>query len=272
MATVLEIFPVVAMAVLGQVSPDPQCASAKKLYESLEVEKALTSVDQTLQTATDRPLPCLEIKALCELVMGSPQGATTLEELFTRDPEYRIEDPSLSPAMRDAIERARGKVDVISVRPFARWLSNGRLRLDVRLTGKSAARVRYSAATAPAGERFRGEIPIVGDTATATVTVIDPRPVDQLNLSGVVLDPSGAVRHEFGSLLTPPPRPPPALASQSRLTEPAPPEAESESSLWWLWASIGAATVAGAATAAVLLTRPGLPDTAGTVGRMEIGR
>ena len=255
------------LAVLAAAPPAAGgCAKARSFYESLELDRAIEAAEIGLTRDPARPTACLEVKALALLVLGQLDDATaTLQELFTRAPDYAIEDPSLSPAMLDSIEGVRRHVEALSATVRARWLIHESLRIDVVLTGglRGASRVRFTAVVEPGDEVHHGEGPLVGRVATATVPVLQATEVHRLRVSGVVVTASGQVIHEFAADVPLVGRPDPREPETVIVT------VDSGGVGWPVWAGIGAATV-GAVVAIIVLSQPRLPDTAGTVGRVEV--
>jgi hypothetical protein len=122
------------------------CAHARAEYEELSFEEALQSAERELASDPDRPLACLEVKALVLIVLNRlDEGREVLKELFARQPDIPLEDPSLSPAQRENIESLRENLRPMSAKAKARWVSHDALRVDVLLSGglRDAARVRY---------------------------------------------------------------------------------------------------------------------------------
>lgn len=261
MIAVLHIIPALLWSSVGAVD----CAEARHQYGAMEPERAIETVEAVLAGDATRPLPCLEVKALALLVVGQLGSAKrTLQELFSRDAGYQIVDPSLSPAMRDTIEQIRQTAAAMSAQVRARWLIHDSLRVDVVLQGglRGAERVRYSTFSTPGEERSNGEMDLVGRTASATVAVLTPGEVTSIAISGVVLAAGERVVHEFSSKIPLVGRPAP----------PAPREVVVEVGdgiPWPVWLGVGLGVV-GAAVAIGVLAQPSLPDTEGTVGRVEI--
>lgn len=261
--------PVIALAL---ASTPPPCAGARNHYENLELDAAIAAAKATLEADRSRPLGCLAIQAMSQMVLGhSTDADKTLTELFYRQPNYTFNEPSLSPAMRDQIERARRSGSTMSVKGFAVWLNHQRLRIDISLEGglRGANRVRYTTRTKPGGERQYGTVPIRGHVATATISVVAPAPVAGIQLSGVVLTDRDEVLHEFETQL--------AIGARPSLTGPSPvtmfsepPQPADEGLGWPLWVGIGAVVVAGATVAAIFIAQPSLPNTDGTLGRIGV--
>jgi hypothetical protein len=258
---VLLTIPASILAGLVLSVPAPGCARARALYESLDLEKAV-EVAQT-EAAKNGDPACLEVKALALLVLGQMDGArAALEDLFAKAPDYAIDDPSLSPALKDTIRAVRESVRSLTASVRANWLIHESVRLDVLLDGglRDATKVRYTAETSPAAERHSGEIRLLGRAATATVAVVTPAEVTKLHVSGAVLNDADRILARFDSELGLPGRP---VAREEKVIE------VDSGPGWPLWLGVALAAV-GAAAAVVILAQPHLPDTGGTVGRVNV--
>jgi hypothetical protein len=227
------------------------CASARAQYEALALEEALQTASDGL--VSGRPLPCLEVKALVHLVLNQMEEAkATLVELFERAPDHRVEDPSLSPAMKEAIDEIQASLEPLAARVSARWLVHESLRIDVLLEGglRDATKVRYRTEAAPASEVREGEVALAGRAATATVAVSAGAQVGQLRVSGQVLSREGRVLHQFSAEMLIPARP---LANERVV------EVDSGPVLWPLWVGL-AAVIVGAGITVAILAPPDVPD------------
>lgn len=253
----------IPLALLLLAQPGP-CSGARGQYEALALEEALLAASQILEKDASRPLECLEVKALVHLVLNQPDDAkSALSELFERAPDHRVDDPSLSPAMRETIEAVRASVRPLAVRASARWLIHEAVRLDLLLEGglRDATRVRWETEVLPGAERKVGEVRLAGRAATATVAVASDAEASQLRLTGQVLNDVGHVLHQFSSELLLAPRP----ASTERVVE-----VETAPTLWPIWLAVGVAVVAGG-VAIGFLAQPDLPDGPDeSVGRTKV--
>lgn len=258
----------VGLAVAASPGAD-RCAEARALYESLSLERAVEVAEAQLARRPDA-LPCLEVRALSLLVLGQVDGArAALEALFARAPDYPIEDPSLSPAMRDTIAAIRESARPLAVTLRGRWLIREELRLDVVLEGglHGAERVRCELALLPgAGEPAPGariDVPLLGRVASATVAVAAGAEVASARVTGSVLDAAGRAVARIAAEVPLPGRPP----------APGPPAAGAPAQpsvgAWPVWVAIGVGVV-GAAVAVAFLARPHGVDTSGTEGRVQI--
>jgi hypothetical protein len=267
---VLHIMPALALAVGAPPAPSDAvpkaCKDARTAYESLSLERAVEMADSGLKG--DRPaLACYEVKALALLVLGQMDGArATLEALFSRDPDYKIEDPSLSPALKDAIQQVRENTRSLTAQVRARWVIRESLRLDVLLEGglRDATKIRYAAETTPSPGRHSGEIRLFGRVATATIAVLTPDDVSKVKISGTVLNDADRVIAQFTRELPIPDRP---LAPEP---EKVIVEVEGGGGIGWpVWLAIGIGAV-GAGVAIAILAQPHLPNTSGTVGISQV--
>lgn len=248
-----------ALLSLVLAAPAAPCGEARALYESLSLEAAVEAATTELRRGPDRPLACLEVRGLGLLVLGRLEEARpAFSELFARDPDYAIQDPSLSPSMLGVIVGIREEARPLVATGRARWLVRESLRLDVQLVGglRRAERVRYEAETSPDLQREAGFMPLVGRAATATVAVPPDATIDALRLRAEVLDAEGKVVASFEDRLVLGLRPEAAEASASPV-------------LWPIFA--GAGVVAVAATVVIIvLSQPRLPDPKGTLGRVPL--
>jgi hypothetical protein len=252
---------VVAVAALHAAAPgkDP-CADARSAYESLSLERAVEIADAALQK-NPQLLKCLEVKALALLVLGQGDTAkSALQELFTQSPDYKIDDPSLSPALHDTITQIREAVRPIQARVTVRWLIREEMRIDFVLEGgiRDATKIRYSVETDPTVERHSGEVTLLGRVGTATVAAGTKSEIQKARVSGSVLNDDNKLvtRFEKEVLVTDrPPAPSPDVADNG-IT-------------WPIWVGIGLAVVGGAVAIAIF-AQPRLPDTAGTSGRVGL--
>lgn len=98
-----------ASLVLALAAPLPTpCAVARAEYEGLSLDAALDHAELGLEQDPTRPLECLEVKGLALLVLGRTEEAmAVLAEIFRRDPDHSIVEPSLSPAQLDSIALAQ---------------------------------------------------------------------------------------------------------------------------------------------------------------------
>lgn len=254
----------VLAAILG-APPAGSCEEARAQYEDLSFEDALQTAERVLERDPDRPLACLEVKALVLIVLNRlDEGRAVLKELFTRAPDIALEDPSLSPVQRENIESLRESMRPMSAQARARWISYDSLRLDVLLFGglRDASRVRYEVVPLPQGAVAAGELALGGRAATATVGIPADAEVDRIQLTGRVLNRTDLLLHQFTA----------NLALSDRPLRPDPVVIESSSTVPWLvWAGIGTAAI-GAAIVIAILAQPRLPDTTGTLGRIPIDR
>lgn len=254
--------PILALlAALASAAPAApvDCARARADYDGLALEDALLHADDVLGRDPERPLPCLEVKALSLLVLGRlDEARATFRELFARDPERTIFDPGLSPAQRGTVEEAREHARPLAASVQARWLGPDALRLDVALSGglRGASRVRWRAELLPGGGAPSGEVVLVGRVATATASV-GALEVAHVALAGEVLGAGAEVLLSFSS----------DLLLSERPLRPEPPIVERGGPPWYLWAGLAAAAAIGGGVAIALLAAPKLPDASGTAGR-----
>jgi hypothetical protein len=239
----------------------PACKEARDRYESLSLEEALLAADRELEKTASRPIACLEVKALSLIVLGRlDEARSVLEEIFSRDPDDALEDPSLSPAQRESIDAVRDSVRPLKASVRARWLVRESIRIDVLLEGglRGARRARMTMETAPdAVPGSQAEVPLVGRVATATVAVPSSMDVARIRVAGSIVGASDKTLLDFSSELLLDKRPEPAEV----LSESAVPS-------WLLWGGIGVAVI-GAAVAIVLIAQPKLPDATMSLGRLN---
>ncbi len=242
------------------------CEEARADYDALQLEVALLKVENALKTFETRPLTCLLVKALAHTVLGQMDEATeAFEEIFRREPDYAVADPSLSPSLQQSIERIRESVRALSAHTTADWIVHESLRIDVVLQGglRDASRIRFFTETAPDFEQHQGEIPLIGRAATATVSVSARTRVDRIRFRGVVLNPQSDILHEFKTDLSLRTRP--VLRDPEKIIVPV----ESSSTHWGVWVGMGVVAI-GAGIVIAILAQPVLPDTDGTLGRVPI--
>jgi len=237
------------------------CEDARRLHEALSPERALEMADHTLGLDRSRPLECLEVRALALLVLGRGEDARgVFAELFSRDPDRHIDDPSLSPQMWLLIEAARDASRPLLAQVSARWLNPARLRLDIGLDGalRGARAVRWRAVGG--GLAFDGVSPLIGRSATATIAVGTEVALDALGVSGSVVAAGGAMISQLSADVLLGARPLPVIAVD-----------EDDGVRWWLWGGLLVVVAAAATTAsAVALSSPEPPDTNGTIGRVDL--
>ena len=259
-ARVLEIMSALLIGVAG---PPVDCSQARNQYESLSLEVALETAEVILARDESRPLECLEVKALVQMVLGQiDESRAGFEELFARAPDHVVRDPSLPPAMRDAIEAIRENIRALSATVRARWLIHESMAIDMLLRGglRDATKIRYQAELRPTGQIRQGELVLVGRTATATVSVPSSVEVAALHVTGSVIGARDGVLYEFSSDLLAPARP--ELSEKLIVT--------TDSGIGWpVWAGIGAGVV-GAVVAIVILSQPNLPEAKDTLGRVSV--
>jgi hypothetical protein len=255
------VWPLIPLALLGAAADEAACTEARALYEALSIEPALALAESRLSQGPDRPLACVEVAALALMVSGRlDEARARLTELFERDPDHVLEDPSLPPALRRSIEQIRDEVRPLQSHLTARWLIHESLRLDVALEGglRDATLVRYRAVVGPAGAELVGELPLVGRAATGTIAVGAEVEARTLRVSGQIVGRSGRVLHQLSSEMLLPERP--ATRDQVVVESGVP---------WWIWVVVGAVTIGAAVTVAVV-AQPDLPDAKGTFGRGEL--
>lgn len=249
--------------VLAWVAAAP-CDDARNHYEALSPERALDVAQATLARDGERPLECLEIRALALLVMGRREDArAAFAELFERDPARIIDDPSLSPPLAALIEAEREAARPLAAQVRVSWASSAALRLDVVLDGglRGARAIRWQVAGGPGALAAAGQAELVGRVATATVAVGAELDVARLGVRGAVVGGGQQLLHRFEheTLLGP---------------RPLPRDDDGDEGLGWGWLVIGG-LIAGAAAASVsiaVLAQPERPDTGGTIGRVDVDR
>lgn len=249
----------------ARIAKRDTCAEARASYESLSLERAVEVADVALAKDPGN-LACLEIKGLSLLVLGQMDRAhAVLDDLFLRSPDYPIKDPSLSPALKEAIDGVRENARTLSAVIHARWLIRDALRIDVVLEGglRDAAKVRYRAQTKPAPLSQTGLVDILGRVASATIAVGTASDVRAVRVSGSILNPGGRAVTHFETELQVPNRP--KGPDPERVIV----EVDRGGFNWPVWVGVGLAAI-GAAVVIGILAQPRLPDTAGTVGRAEI--
>ena len=187
-------------------------------------------------------------------------------ELFSRDPERRVGDPSLSPATRAIIESIRDGARPLSADVKVRWLSYASLRVDILLQGglRNATHVAWTSETRPHLEVRRGTVALAGRAATATVAVEVPR-VDRMSLVAEAREDTGRRVLSFTRDLVLPRRPA-APEPELRVVE-----VPAGGTSWWWWVALGAVVVGGALTAWAVAS-PGDPDLGDGVGGFEVPR
>lgn len=251
--------------VLALVAGAP-CEDARNQYEALSPERALDLAQSGLARDPARPLACVEIRALSLLVLGRREDArAAFAELFERDPNRRIDDPSLSPPLAALIEAEREAARPLTAEARATWASPELIRLDVALDGKprGARAVRWQVLGGPGALAAAGTSPLVGRVASATVAVPETLDVGRLVLRGAVIDGAQGILHRFERDVILPPRPQ-TLAGR---------EAEDETSwTWLLWTGLAVAAAAGAGVSIAVLAQPRPPGTDGTIGRVDVDR
>ncbi len=265
-STALESRPVPALGpalVLAWVAGAP-CDDARNHYEALSPERALDVAQAALARDDTRPLPCLEIRALALLVMGRREDArAAFAELFERDPRRVIDDPSLSPPLAALIEAEREAARPLAAQVRVSWAAADALRLDVVLDGglRGAKAVRWQVAGTPAALAAAGQAQLSGRVATATVAVGAELDVARLVVRGAVVGGAQQLIHRFDHETLLGPRP---IARGDG----------DDGGLGWGWLLVGGLVV-GAAAAGVsiaVLAQPELPDTGGTIGRVDVDR
>jgi len=242
---------------IAQVDP---CVDAQNHYKNLDVEKAV-ALSAGASAASAKPLPlCLEVQALSHIVMGQVDRArSTLKILFKHDPNYLIDDPTLSPSMRDVIASARSEAAGLKEKLSARWQSHDALVVKIAFEGslQQSNQVRYTARFPQNGETQRGAVKLHGSVATATITVLGNDELHSLELNGVVRTSQGMAIHEFVK----------TVALDFRPKPPLPPTPWHQS--WWFWTGVAVAVVGGS-LGSVYAVDKRTHDTGGTLGRMEI--
>jgi hypothetical protein len=256
---------IIALDLMVLLSAIPAgCEKARAEYQSLALEEALQTAGDVLAADRLRPLACLEVKALVHLILNQDEDAkAALVEIFERSPDHEVDDPSLSPATREAIESIRESVRPLEARVSAGWIIHESLRMDLFLAGglRDAARVRYRTEALPAEEVREGEVALLGRAATATITVSPLSDAERLRIDGQVLDRVGRVLHQFSSELALPVRPP----SSAQVVE-----VEKGGVPWPVWVAIVAAAVIGAGVTIGVVAQPSKPDADGTLGRIGV--
>jgi hypothetical protein len=252
-----------ALLVAGAAEPPAGCTEAKELYESLSLDRAVEVADRTLFT-DPHASRCLEIKAVALLVLGQMDGArAALAELFSIAPDYPIEDPSLSPGLKETIAQVRETVRPLSAAASASWLIHDELRVDFILQGglRGASKVRYEIETAPSLDRKRGEANLIGRTGSATIAVT-AADVGHARVKGTVLTKSNETLASFDSNLAVPNRP------QALVPERVVVEVDNGTPTWPLWVGLGLAVIGGGIAIAIV-AQPHHAPTAG-VGETEL--
>jgi hypothetical protein len=257
--------PVLALFFLSLLSgAEEPCKDARNAYEALSLEDALARVDRELADATPKPIACLEVKALSLIVLGRlDEARAVLVEIFSRDPDDALVDPSLSPAQRATIDGIRESLQPLKASVRARWLVRESIRIDVMLQGglRGANRVRINVETEPDQRQpSAAEIPLVGSVATATVSVPSAVEVSRIRVAGSVFASADGLL-DFSSELLLDQRPEP----------PKTPEPEPILPTWLLWSGIGAAAI-GALLAVVFIAQPKPPNASGTLGELNVNR
>ena len=243
------------------------CVEAQNYYQNLDVEKAISTAAAAI-ALTEEPLPlCLEIQALSHIVMGqSTRGRTLLRRLFKHAPDYVIDDPSLSPSMRDVITTVRKETLNISSVITARWVSSDNLELRIEFTGRilPSHTVRYTARFPESGDVQRGEVKTVSKTATTTIVMLSAQAVNTLEINGLVRTSQGASVYQFSQSLKLGERPAPSVRKV------ATPEGKSDwHKKWWLWTSVGVLALAGGLGSYFAIEARN-PDCPGGLGCFEV--
>lgn len=249
-------------AVLFATAPTGACEAARAEYESLSLESALEKAELELGANLDRPVECLEVKALALMVLGrSDEARSAFQDLFARDIDHVVSDRSLSPAQQQQIEEVREGVRPIRTSVKARWLVHDLLRLDVIVGGglRGASGVRYELELRPEGAKQSGMVSLVGRIATATAAIPADANVATLVMSGRVIDAKDRTLHAFDTESILPPRPPP----------PERVGGDEGGIPWFVWAGIGASMIGGAVAIAIL-AQPGHPDFGKSAGGVEV--
>ena len=210
------------------------CTQAWNHYKNLDIEKALALASQEAQQSEAKPSLCLQVQALSYMVLGQTQRARqALRQLFDAYPEHSIDDPSLSPSMRDIVNNARMASLKIKAQASAQWIDSASLRLDFRVEGRVSATqtLRYDARFPQSGDLVRGELALKNRVNTATVPVISGADLSSVEINGLIRMNDGAVIHQFTDRLQLDKRPKPAS-----LPKMASGPAWYKS--WWLWTAV----------------------------------
>lgn len=244
---------------ITQVDP---CVDAQNHYKNLDIEKAVAIAAGASATSANALPLCLEVQALSHIVMGQVDRAiATLKTLFRYDPNYLIDDPTLSPSMRDVIASARSASAALKEQLSAAWISHHAIRLEIAFEGAlpKKSRVRYTARFPQSGETQRAAVNLVGSVATATIVVLGEEELHTLEVNGIVRTSQGLTIHEF-------------VKSVPLDFRPKLPVVRTEAwhQSWWFWTSVALAVVGGSTAATVYAVDKRTHDTSGTLGRMEI--
>lgn len=249
----------IAALLLG-TAPAGACESARAEYDTLSLEAALEHADAALAKSSDRPLECLEVKALSLMLLGrNDEARAALTELFRRDVAYLISDRSLAPAQQQLIEQARESARPMRATVNARWLGPEMLRLDVVLAGdlQNASDLRYTVVF-PNTTSTRGVVPLTGREAVVTAQIPLALALASVSISAQVIDPKEQVLYSFEHELLVPARPSAPLAGADEGGVP-----------WLVWVGIGAGVIA-ASVAIAVLAQPSAP--CGGVGCEDVSR
>ena len=252
---------------------EPALAEARRLHRDLRYAEALRALDRALDEANPylQLVEIYELRGLIAAALDRPAEAVRdFSHLLTIDPEHVLPD-YVAPRFRALFERARLETRGESIRAFADAPSSvlageafsielrvesdplgmvDRVRIAYRVRGspdiastevRAAARARVTLEHAPA--------PGTSGVLELWCTLLDRRG----NELGSVYTPArpGSIAWQAGSAIDPAP---------AGVSRPGDREEGPAWTRWWFWTAIGAgAAVAGAVTAAVVLSMPATP-------------
>jgi hypothetical protein len=271
---------------VGTASAQPRDAIDDQLAElSSELVRARFSVtgpaitqllDRDDLSARQRN-QALEIRAVTQLALGDPEAEQTLRLLYVRDPEHRLGNPGLGPAIEAAFARAREGAD-----GDAAGVSLSAARIEADADGGSPLAVVavtegagtihdvvFSYRDARASAYASLTMPLRGGEARARLPVLGG---GELSYYVEARAPSGAALARIGSsnepLVAELPRPPTRVATFVIDSDDAAERDDGGSVLgeWWLWTAV-AVVVGGAIAGWFLLGPPSDDGPSGSLGR-----
>ena len=242
------------------------CVQAWNHYKNLDVEKALELAQQKSTESNPPPSLCLQVQALSHIILGQTERAgAILKQLFDAYPEHVIDDPSLSPSMRDIVNNARVASLGIKAKTSARWLDSASLKLDFTIDGRvsESQTLRYDARFPQSGDLVRGELALKSRVNTATVPVISGADISLLAINGLIRTKDGVVIHQFADQVLLDKRPEPLTVSVK-------PSGPAWYRSWWLWTAVTTIAV-GAGVGSYYAIEARNPDCPGGLGCIEVG-
>jgi hypothetical protein len=196
------------------------------------------------------------------------RGRAALKKLFSVAPDHRIDDPSLSPSMRDLISSVRIESLSIASEAKAHWLTAETIELSIEFSGRflPTHTIRYEARFPESGDVQRGEISPRTKTATATLSILTDKKINLLELSGLVRTSEGSVVYEFSQKVQVDGIRPKPAKPIVKTVAPVDPWYEQ----WWVWTTVGVLALGGGLGSYLAIDARN-PECPSGLGCLEVG-